>query len=59
MFQAGELSSSFSIAVVDDSIFEDTETFSLQLFSPSTGSIDGSGLATANIIDNDGETGRA
>ena len=55
-FQAGELTSSFSVVVADDAIIEDTESFILQLLAPSFGSIDGPGIATANIIDNDGET---
>ena len=55
-FHPGELTSSFSVVVADDAIIEDTESFSLQLFGASFGSIDGTGIATANIIDNDGET---
>ena len=56
-FQAGELTSSFSVVVADDAIIEDTESFSLQLFGALSGSIDYTGsIATANIIDNDGET---
>ena len=56
-FHPGEFTSSFSVVVADDAIIEDTESFSLQLFGASFGSIDGTGsIATANIIDNDGET---
>ena len=55
-FQAGELTSPFSVVVADDAIIEDTESFQLQLFGASSGSIDGAGTAIANIIDNDGET---
>ncbi len=52
-FAAGETSKSFSVAIVDDSYAEGTETFTIGLNSPSGATLGAQSTATVTIIDND------
>jgi hypothetical protein len=56
-FAAGETSKSFSIAIVDDSYVEGSETFTIGLNSPSGTTLGAQSTATVTIIDNDSSSG--
>src|SRR6266404_859089 len=56
-FAAGETSKSFSIAIIDDSYAEGTETFTVGLNNPSGASLGAQSTATVTILDNDLVTG--
>ena len=55
--RSGTTNSSFSVAIMNDNILEDTENFTLTIISTSQRdvTIDGSGQATVNIMDDDGK----
>lgn len=52
-FQPSETSKLVSVATVDDSVTEPSETFAVNLSSPSAGTTIATGAATATINDND------
>lgn len=55
IFAAGESSRSLSIATIEDSVGEGTETLTMTLSTPSAGyALVGSGVATGTITDDDG-----
>jgi subtilisin family serine protease len=56
-FAAGETSKAFSIAIVDDSYAEGTETFTIGLNTPSGATLGAQSTATVTITDNDATTG--
>ncbi len=56
-FAAGEISKTFSVAIVDDSYAEGPETFTIGLNSPSGASLGAQSTATVTIIDNDTTNG--
>ncbi len=56
-FAAGEVSKSFSVAIVDDAYSEGTETFTISLNNPSGAILGVRSTATATILDNDLGTG--
>lgn len=56
-FAAGETSKSFSIAIVDDSYAEGTETFTIGLNTPSGATLGAQSTATVTITDNDATNG--
>jgi Calx-beta domain-containing protein/beta-propeller repeat-containing protein/carboxypeptidase family protein len=56
-FAAGEISKSFSIAIVDDSYAEGNETFTVSLSGASGAALGGQATATVTIIDNDNTDG--
>jgi hypothetical protein len=56
-FAAGETSKSFSIAIVDDSYAEGTETFTIGLNNPSGATLGAQSTATVTITDNDATNG--
>jgi hypothetical protein len=54
---AGQTTATIMIALMDDSVIENTEEFTLTLINPSMGNVDpNAGSATAMILDNDGRT---
>ncbi|NJN32104.1 MAG: DUF4347 domain-containing protein [Synechococcales cyanobacterium RM1_1_8] len=53
VFADGETEKTFSVEIIDDNRFEGTETFSVGLQNPSTGSLDAPRTVLANILDND------
>ncbi len=56
-FAAGETNKSFSVGIVNDSIAEPGETFTVSLKSPTGGSALGTPVtATVSIVDDDGDT---
>ena len=56
-FAAGETSKSFSIAIIDDSYAEGTETFTVGLNSPSGATLGAQSTATVTITDNEATNG--
>ncbi len=58
-FSPGQTQRTVSVATVNDSLLEATETFQLNLSNPSTGSRITTGQGIATINDNDGEAGFA
>jgi hypothetical protein len=56
-FAAGETSKSFSVAIVDDSYAEGSETFTIALNSPSGATLGAQATATITITDNDATNG--
>ena len=54
---SGTTNSSFSVTIINDNILEGTENFTLTIVSTSQRdvTIDGSGQATVNIVDDDGK----
>jgi len=56
-FAAGEISKSFSVAIVDDSYAEGTETFTISLNSPSGATLGAQSTATVTITDNEATNG--
>jgi YD repeat-containing protein len=52
-FTSGQASQAISVTTVNDSAVESTETFTMNLTSPSGGAAIGTGTATATINDND------
>src|SRR5436190_7200670 len=56
-FAAGEASKSFSVAVIEDSYAEGTETFRVSLNNPQGGSLGTLSTTTVTIIDNDSVNG--
>ena len=51
-FAAGDLQKTISVATIDDSEFEDTESFTITLTDPNGATI-GTGQATGTVLDND------
>jgi uncharacterized repeat protein (TIGR01451 family) len=51
-FAPGVSTQTVSVAVLDDTLAEFTETFRLQLSSPTNAALAGTGYGTANILDN-------
>jgi len=56
-FAAGETSKSFSVAIVDDSYAEGTETFTIGLNTPSGATLGAQSNATVTITDNEAVNG--
>ncbi len=56
-FAAGETSKSFSIAIIDDSYAEGSETFTIGLNSPSGATLGAQSTATVTITDNEAVNG--
>jgi hypothetical protein len=56
-FAAGEASKSFSVAIVDDSYAEGSETFTIGLNSPSGATLGAQSTATVTITDNEAVNG--
>jgi hypothetical protein len=56
-FAAGETSKSFSVAIVDDSYAEGSETFTVSLNNPSGATLGAQATATVTITDNDATNG--
>jgi hypothetical protein len=56
-FAAGEISKSFSVAIVNDSYAEGTETFTLGLNTPSGAILGAQSTATVTITDNEATNG--
>src|SRR5205814_8939672 len=56
-FAAGETSKSFSIAIVDDSYAEGSESFTVSLNNPSGATLGAQSTATVTIIDNEAVNG--
>jgi hypothetical protein len=56
-FAAGETSKSFSVAIIDDSYADGTETFTVGLNSPSGATLGAQSIATVTITDNDAVNG--
>lgn len=56
-FADGEVSKSISISIIDDTIVEGKEIFSILLSSPTGGAVIGS-IGTANLVINDTEAGQ-
>ncbi len=54
---AGETSKSFSVAIIDDSYAEGTETFTVSLNNPSGATLGTPSTTTVMIVDNDVVTG--
>jgi hypothetical protein len=56
-FAAGETSKAFSVAIIDDSYAEGTETFTVSLNNPSGATLGSQSTGTVMIVDNDLITG--
>ena len=56
-FAAGEVSKSFSVAIVDDAYAEGNETFTIGLNTPRGTALGAQSTATVTIIDNDSSNG--
>jgi subtilisin family serine protease len=56
-FGAGEISKTFSVAIVDDSYAEGTETFTIGLNAPSGATVGAQSTATVTITDNEATNG--
>ncbi len=53
VFEDGETEKTFSVAILDDNRFEGTESFSIGLQNPSTGSLGAPRTVLVDILDND------
>ena len=56
-FAAGETSKSFSVAIIDDSYAEGTESFTVSLNNPSGATLGSQSTTTVMIVDNETTTG--